>query len=191
MEREPTQSMRYVRIASIVCGLRPFMTVQEFVDISKSWKWAGPSYAKTMDGEYPAPEEGDRDAPDDHGTGILSKIAGKTLGVVKNPLVVVVRAPPAEDWGIVEWLQQINWILENWGNVREDGRLPVGIICIASAFLEESNLETAEEEKALSDIADRLNKAFSEGLLLINSSGNKGGVSCAQVLRAHVRHCDY
>ncbi len=186
--------MRYVHIASIVRELRPFKTVQDFVDISKSWKWAGPSYAKTMDGEYPAPEEGDWDAPGDHGTGILSKLAGKTLGVVKNSLVVVVRAPPKGTWDMIAWLQQSNWILENWGNVREDGRHPVGITCIAAAILEESALETAsetaEDEKALADLADRLNKASSEGLLVINSSGNKGGVSCAQVLRAHVRHCD-
>lgn len=168
------------------------MAVQEFVDIAKSWKWAGPSYARTVDGEYPAPEEGDYDHPNDHGTTTLSKIAGKTLGVVKNPLVVVVRAPRLrEDWGIVEWLQQINWIIENWGNVREDGRLPVGIVCMAGSFVGEGELETEEDEKALSDFADRLSKASSEGLVLISASGNDGGVSCARVLRAHDRHCDY
>ena len=179
MEREPTQIMRYVRIASSVCGLRPFMTAQEFVNISRSWKWAGPSYAKTVDGNYPAPTEGDWDSPDDHGTGILSKVAGRTLGIVKNPLVVVVSAPPGGEWGMIEWLQQINWILENWKNVREDGRLPVGIICMASGFLAQSDLETEADEKGLSDIADRLNQAGDEGLVLINSSGRGGGVSRA------------
>ena len=177
-----------MRIVSIVCGLRPFVTVQEFVDISKSWQWAGPSYAKTVGGEYPAPEEGDWDSY--HGTSELSKVAGEWLGVVKNPLVVVVRAPPPQDWGIVEWLQMINWIIENWRNVREDGRLPIGIICMANAFLTEEDLESGEQEKALSDIADRLNQAVNEGLLPIASSGNEGGVSCAQGLRAHVRHYD-
>ena len=145
-----------------------------------------------MDGEYPAPEEGDGDLGADHGTTILSKLAGITLGVVKNPLVVVVRASPAGDCGIIAWLQQIDWILENWGHVREDGRLPVGIICMAGAclVLDEDDPATEDEEKAISDIADRLKKTVSEGLVLINSSGNNGGISCAQILCAHVRHCN-
>lgn len=112
-----------------------------------------------------------------HGTMMLSKIAGINLGVVKNPSIVIVRKPP--HYGPVQALQNIEYVLWHWKNVRNDGRNKVGIISLSLSFwdLGETNMRTKNEEKALGNIKKRMAECIAAGLLPITSSGNDGGVS--------------
>ena len=68
-----------------------------------------------------------------HGTMMLSKIAGKTLGVVRNPDVVIVRTQDTM-WPALGFLQLLDYVLWHWKQVRGDGRIKVGIMSMSTAF---------------------------------------------------------
>lgn len=114
---------------------------------------------------------------------MLSKIAGKTLGVVKNPFVVIVRMNPTEPYGPVPFLKQLDWIIQDWAQKikaekqNPKGRAPIAIINMSIRFWwrQKSGL-SREGKNALSKIADRFNEAITAGLLPFTASGNNGGV---------------
>lgn len=123
---------------------------------------------------------------------MLSKIAGKTLGVVKNPLVVIVRMPPNSPYGPVPFLKQLDWIIQDWEQKKEaeeqnpKGRAPVAIINMSIRFWWTQRPGLSREGKtALSKIANRFNEAITAGLLPVTASGNmdnNGGVRCLHIL---------
>ena len=173
-----------------VTGSRLFIIAQEFVNIRNTWEWAGPNYARDFEGDYPDPVKGDI-APF-HGTAMLSKIAGKTLGVVKNPFVVVVRMNPNEPYGPVPFLKQIDWILQDWEKKLEaekknpKGRAPIAFINMSVRFWWTQRTQkyglSREGKYALSKIADRFNEGITAGLLPFTASCNEGGVRCLHML---------
>lgn len=158
-----------------------FLTfLQEFSQIRRRWEWAGPDYTRTRDGPYPDGVQGDyvnANGEPGHGTMMLSLIAGINIGAVKNPLMVIVRAQ--QDYGPIPALQNIEYVLWHWKNVRNDGRNKIGFISLSIGFwdLGETNMRTKDEEKALTNIKKRLAECIRAGLLPITASGNSGGVS--------------
>lgn len=78
----------------------------------RSEEWAGPDYTRTQDGGYPDGVQGDyvrADGRVGHGTMMLSDIAGRGVGAVKNPSMVIVRTQ--ENYGPVPALQKIEYVL--------------------------------------------------------------------------------
>ena len=89
------------------------------------WRWAGPSFDRSANGDmYPDPIIGDYPM-DPHGTRVLSKGAGAAYGVAKYPSVIIVRRPPKNY--IEDSIDQLTWVIEDWRTKRNTASVKVAM----------------------------------------------------------------
>lgn len=110
---------------------------------------------------------------------LVSVLAGANIGAVKNPLMVIVR--PQEQYGLVQFLENIDYVIWHWRTHRDDGRIKMGIMSMSVMLGNVQNNRPArmsrDDEEALDNIRKRLAECIKAGLLPITATGNDGGVS--------------
>lgn len=151
----------------------------------------GPDYTRTPDGRYTVPGTPGENPNDPHGTAILSKVAGKQLGAVKNINAVIVRDPLAGA-SIEDVIESLTWIINDWVSLRNSQAVKVGIINMSFEVHDPDDNDGPHYKAHPDDIIlyghfeYLLNLAISEGLLPICSAGNDGQVSGLAVSQERV-----